>query len=82
MNHLLVYARKMSFLLKFTRPIYQLNQRFNHFIATNLENYRSLISIKGKESTKFLQGLTTNDIHLLNENNRILYSMILNTKVE
>lgn len=71
----------MSFLLKCIRPIYQITQRFNHLIATNLQNYRSLISIKGKESAKFLQGLTTNDIRLLNDNNRIQYSMILNTKV-
>lgn len=50
--------------------------------AYNLNNYRSLIKIKGPDASKYLQGLITNDIHHLNStDHKIEYSMILNNKV-
>jgi folate-binding Fe-S cluster repair protein YgfZ len=67
-----------------------------HFICYNLTNYRSLVSIKGLDSAKYLQGLITNDIHILDNSNQsetssenaennlkkgnCIYSMILNNR--
>lgn len=51
--------------------------------AFNLNNYRSLISLKGPDAAKFLQGLITNDVYHLNSvDPKIEYSMILNNKVK
>ena len=50
--------------------------------AFNLKNYRSLISVKGPDSAKYLQGLITNDIYHLNSvDPKLQYSMILNNRV-
>ena len=50
--------------------------------AFNLNNYRSLISVKGPDSAKYLQGLITNDVYHLNSvEPKLQYSMILNNRV-
>lgn len=51
------------------------------YSAVDLSNYRSLISIKGPDSSVYLQNLITNDIRTLNENDKkSLFAMILNNK--
>ncbi|CAF1194334.1 unnamed protein product [Rotaria sp. Silwood1] len=51
---------------------------FHHFTAIPLDN-RSLIKVHGDDTSKFLQGLITNDIEFLKNTNAI-YSMLLNAR--
>uniref|UniRef100_A0A914MKN7 Aminomethyltransferase folate-binding domain-containing protein n=1 Tax=Meloidogyne incognita TaxID=6306 RepID=A0A914MKN7_MELIC len=43
-------------------------------------NFRRLLLVKGHGSKQFLQGLITKDIELLNENNKLIYTFLLNVK--
>ncbi|CAF1220644.1 unnamed protein product [Rotaria sordida] len=52
--------------------------RFHYFTAVPLDN-RSLIKVHGDDTSKFLQGLITNDIEFLKTTNAI-YSMLLNVR--
>ncbi|CAF1038735.1 unnamed protein product [Adineta ricciae] len=52
--------------------------RFHHCTAISLDN-RALIQVHGADTSKFLQGLTTNDIEFLKTTNAI-YSMLLNAR--
>jgi len=52
--------------------------RFQHCTAISLTN-RALIQVQGNDSSKFLQGLITNDIEFLKTTNAI-YSMLLNAR--
>ena len=52
--------------------------RFHHCTAVSLDN-RALIRVHGADTSKFLQGLITNDIGFLETTNAI-YSMILNVR--
>lgn len=52
--------------------------RFHHCTAIPLDN-RALIQVHGADSTKYLQGLITNDIEFLQTTNAI-YSMLLNAR--
>ena len=52
--------------------------RFHHCTAIPLEQ-RALIQVHGNDTTKFLQGLITNDIEFLKTTNAI-YSMLLNAR--
>ncbi|CAF1258680.1 unnamed protein product [Rotaria magnacalcarata] len=52
--------------------------RFHHFTAIPLDN-RSLIKVHGDDTSKFLQGLITNDIENFKNTNAI-YSMLLNAR--
>lgn len=59
-----------------------LSRNAHSLLATELTNKcRSLISVKGVDAAKYLQGLITNDIHLVRDENRLMYSMILNNRV-
>jgi folate-binding Fe-S cluster repair protein YgfZ len=70
-----LFKNHLKFVNNISRSIHTLN-------AFNLNNYRSLISVKGPDAAKFLQGLVTNDIyHLTAADHKIEYSMILNNKV-
>lgn len=48
--------------------------------VTSLNDYRSLISVKGPDSSLFLQNLTTNNIYDLNDKKPAQYAMILNSR--
>ncbi|UJR15282.1 hypothetical protein I4U23_002235 [Adineta vaga] len=52
--------------------------RFHHCTAISLNN-RALIQVHGDDTSKFLQGLITNDIEFLKTTNA-LYSMLLNAR--
>ena len=52
--------------------------RFHHCTAVSLD-HRALIRVHGDDTSKFLQGLITNDIEFLKTTNAI-YSMILNVR--
>ncbi|CAF0905889.1 unnamed protein product [Adineta steineri] len=52
--------------------------RLQHCTAIPLDN-RALIQVHGADTSKFLQGLITNDIEFLNNTNAI-YSMLLNAR--
>ncbi|CAF0983070.1 unnamed protein product [Adineta ricciae] len=52
--------------------------RFHHCTAIPLDN-RALIQVHGTDTSKFLQGLITNDIEFLKTTNAI-YSMLLNAR--
>ena len=55
-------------------------QQFSYF-AQDLAGYRSLISVEGVDSAKFIQNLITNDVHLLNGVDlKSLYAMVLNNR--
>uniref|UniRef100_A0A1I8AXR1 Uncharacterized protein n=1 Tax=Meloidogyne hapla TaxID=6305 RepID=A0A1I8AXR1_MELHA len=43
-------------------------------------NFRRLLLVKGHGSKQFLQGLITKDIELLNDNNKLIYTFLLNVK--
>nr|CAD2180889.1 unnamed protein product [Meloidogyne enterolobii] len=43
-------------------------------------NFRHLLLVKGHGSKQFLQGLITKDIELLNEENKLIYTFLLNVK--
>jgi transferase CAF17, mitochondrial len=70
---LLILASMLKRLLRF-EPII----RFHHFTAIPLDN-RALIRVHGDDTSKFLQGLITNDIEFLKSTNAI-YSMLLNAR--
>jgi len=54
--------------------------RFHHCTAIPLDN-RALIQVHGDDTSKFLQGLITNDIEILkNTNTNAIYSMLLNVR--
>jgi folate-binding protein YgfZ len=57
---------------------YKSISRFRHCTAIPLDN-RALIQVHGADSSKFLQGLITNDIEFLQTTNAI-YSMLLNAR--
>jgi folate-binding protein YgfZ len=57
---------------------YKSISRFRHCTAIPLDN-RALIQIHGDDTSKFLQGLITNDIEFLKTTNAI-YSMLLNAR--
>ncbi len=54
------------------------------YLAQDLDGYRSLISIEGVDSAKFIQNLITNDITnfdlLNNVEHKSMYAMILNNR--
>uniref|UniRef100_A0A6V7MBY0 Uncharacterized protein n=1 Tax=Bracon brevicornis TaxID=1563983 RepID=A0A6V7MBY0_9HYME len=72
--------RILNDLVKFQRSI---SRKFSAKVSPkNLEHLksRSLISIKGPESSDFLQGLITNDIRHLSEGIPNIYTLFLNTR--
>lgn len=48
--------------------------------VASLSDYRTLISVKGQDSSSFLQNLTTNNIYALSDQNPAQYAMILNSR--
>lgn len=48
--------------------------------VTSLSDYRSLISVRGPDSSLFLQNLTTNNIYQLGKESPVQYAMILNSR--
>lgn len=48
--------------------------------VTSLSDYRTLVSVKGQDSSSFLQNLTTNNIYDLSDENPVQYAMILNSR--
>ena len=54
-----------------------IKQYSTKYKAYDLTRYRSLIKVKGQDSSKYLQNLITNNVYNLNNKQRLIYSMIL-----
>ena len=55
------------------------SQASNKYAGFDLNNYRSLLRVKGADAAPFLQNLITNDINNLSTvENQVIFSMILN----
>ena len=57
------------------------SQTSNKYAGFDLNNYRSLLRVKGADAAPFLQNLITNDINNLSTvENQVIFSMILNNR--
>jgi folate-binding Fe-S cluster repair protein YgfZ len=57
------------------------SQASNKYVGFDLNNYRSLLRVKGADAAPFLQNLITNDINNLSTvENQVIFSMILNNR--
>lgn len=63
-----------------TLVLTHIKQYSTKYKAYDLTRYRSLIKVKGQDSSKYLQNLITNNVYNLNNKQRLIYSMILNNR--